>query len=428
MANRGRRCKARQWLRSAVFLLAHALPAPAADLRLWEVVAIEAAALPQLVGIENDSLAVVRCEESGCEPVPFQIDERDGRGKWVLEHGPATGADDVPGVFDANDVLLFYASDAGSRAAGGGGFGAASRVVEVELRDPLGFPSRWVYVLARRGQAPTSNQRYVFYDPSADRIQGARVVLGFAAGVPRYLALGDGRNLLDRLKVRATAFLLWGLIQVQRSEADLASGPVSWKAGPVRVIRRQEHSVRVGFGIRSPRFGSYTYFYRDFAELPVSMRLRVPPRFFFTAIQVRSVLDFRGLPGPWEVVAPWGESVAVECHGGGADPGSITGRPGDWIALRGAGLTLVQRLRRGPSLTAVRERLWYRADGEAPDPPEDQRGMCPGFGFVLDGWEAVEGGRHSLLSESYALPGDVDLALFLAAADNPLQVRPRTLR
>src|SRR5207245_6200110 len=67
-----------------------------------------------------------------------------------------------------------------------------------------------VYLVAFPDIAPRSATRYVDYDASADRVRGARVSLGFHRGVPGYLAIPDGpggaeTNVLDRLKVRATA-------------------------------------------------------------------------------------------------------------------------------------------------------------------------------------------------------------------------------
>src|SRR5262249_31923918 len=145
---------------------------------------------------------------------------------------------------------------------------------------------------------------YVEYDPDLDLLRG-RVSLGFTDGVPQYLALTpESGNVLDRLKIRATATFLWGFFGITRTESDLLPEPPAWRAGPVRVIRRQPLQIRLRFGIRSPRFVSTTYFYRDFSELPLAIRLRVPPRYFFTSIVVNGGLDFRNLPGRWTVSLP----------------------------------------------------------------------------------------------------------------------------
>ena len=400
--------------------------ASALDVRSWEVVKIEGAEVPSLRGKAISRLAAFRCGGgASCAPVPFQVDERDSSGHWVVDHGAAPTADDPPGILDDNDEILFMATDAGERVIRPPLPGGPESVVEIALGDPLGYPTRWLYMAAYVGSPPRSPMRYVSYDEGEDRIVGRKVSLGFRDGVPQFLSLEPGGpNVLDRLKARATATLLWGLLRITRGDGDLIAGPVSWHAGAIRVIRRQQHAVRIGFGIRSPRFGSDTYFYRDFAEMPVSVRLRVPPRYFFTSISVRTVLDFRGLPGAWRFSAPGlAQPVPVDCS-----HATSLSSPGEWFALRGGELTLVQRLTRSASLSSVRERLLYDADSQLADPPEAQRGECPGVGFVLDDWDGVDGGQHALFSTSYALPPDEDIAVFLATVDSPLRVRARAVR
>lgn len=411
-----------------VALAAPSAPAHASDPRFWEVVRVGGAALRALDGAAIDRLAVFACDPARCRPIPFQVDERDAAGRWVLDQGTAAGADNPPRVLDANDVLLFMAGDGGQRAPRPPIPPGAARVVEVALEDPLHYPTRWVYVAEYGGATPRPLKRYVSYDHRTDRISGQRVTLGFEAGVPQYLSLErGGPNVLDRLKARATATFLWGLVKITRGDGQLISGPVSWRAGPIRVIRRQAHAVRIGFGIRSPAFGSDTYFYRDFAELPVSLRLRVPPRYFFADISVHSQLDFRSLPGTWRFLAPGlAAPLAVTCGDSAAAP-SVGDLPGHWFALEGPAVTLVERLRPSQSLAAVQARIWFAADPDLSDPPEAVRGQCPGAGFVLEGWDRVEGGQHALSSTSWAVPAGTDVGAFLALVDAPLRVRLRAL-
>ena len=216
--------------------------------RYWQPVEISAADVPALLGRAPDSLAALRCESSGCIPIPLQVDERDATGAWVLSQGALPSADEVAEL-DDNDVLLMMLDDAGPRAAAAAR--AAGAVVEVEIADPLGFAPRFAYLGAALSRSE-SPQGYVGYDPELDRLNG-RVSLGFASGVPQFLALRpDGENILDRLKIRATATFLWGLIGVTRTEQDLLPDAVTWKSGPVRVIRRQPLEIRMRFGIRSP--------------------------------------------------------------------------------------------------------------------------------------------------------------------------------
>src|SRR5262249_21359174 len=287
-----------------------------------------------------ERLGLFACAASGCAPIPFQIDERDSDGRWLLDRGPEAAT--PSGIVDDNDVLLFMAADAGEPARRGA-LPRGERGVEIAVRDPLRDTTGWVYLIAFAGPAPRSVLSYVEYDPLTDRVHGARVTLGFEGGVPGYLAIAvpgvDGDvNLLDRFKVRATATFLWGLIRVARSEQDLGTRFIAWRQGPIRVIRQQQQWVRIGWGIRSPTFGSYTYFYRDSAELPVALRLNFPPTYFFTDITIRALLDFRDLRG-WSVVVPsLSDPIPIDGTMTLAKE-SVNRLPDTWFALQGPQIT-----------------------------------------------------------------------------------------
>jgi hypothetical protein len=392
--------------------------------RLSEVVRVAGGDLGMLDGHRLDQLTLVSCVRTACRAIPFQIDERDATGNWVLDQGPEPNAGQASGVLDHNDLLLFMATDAGDqvRRADLPGWPA----VEITVHDPLSGTPRWAYLVAFPHAAPRSEVSYVRYDPANDRVRGRRVSLGFNNGVPDYLAVAgpggntaDGPNLLDRLKVRATATFLWGLIRFSRDESDLRTEFIAWRQGPIRVIRRQRQWVRIGWGIRSPTFGSYTYFYRDFAELPVSLRLNFPPRYFFGGIAVRVVLDFRDLRG-WSLLAP---SLPAPIAIDGTmtkEKAALNDSADSWFALRGSQVTLVQTMGVSPSLATIRHRLLY-AESTKPSPPEVVPGEEPGVGFRLDRWEQVGAGLHQLESVSYALPPEVDVRAFMAARTTPLR-------
>lgn len=406
----------------------------ATSVRFADVISIAGNELALFEGHRIDHLTLFACRSTAgshaCEPIPFQVDEVDAAGRWVLDQGPQPNADESPSVLDANDRLLFMAADAGERV-GRTNLSSDGAAAEIALRDPLTGTTRWVYAVAYREAAPRSARSYVAYDPVADRVRGARVTLGFRHGVPGYLALNGtdgstGTDLLDRFKVRATATFLWGLVHFSRTEDDITTEFVAWRQGPIRVIRRQRQWVRIGWGIHSPTFGSYTYFYRDLAELPVGLYLNFPPTYFFGDISVRAFLDFRDLRG-WSVLLPdVPQPVAID--------GAMTVQkerlnrlPGSWFALRGPQAILVQILDVGPSLASVRRRLLYKEAPTDGEPPEDVPGHEPAIGYQLDRWEHVGAGAHQLASTSYALPPDLDVREFMAARRTPLQMTVRPL-
>jgi len=391
-----------------------AQPAP----RLGDVVRITGGDLATVSGTPIERVGVLACTAEACHPIPFQVDERDAEGRWVLDHGPEPTHDDPPGVIDDNDVLLFNANDAGESAARRNL--PTETLAEIRIYDPVSGATRWAYLTRSGERAPRAEASDVQYDPSADRVMGNRVSLGFGQGVPDYLAVEGGPNLLDRLKVRASATFLFGLIHFTRSEADLRTQFMGWHAGPIRVIRAQRQWVRLGWGIHSPTFGSYTYFYRDRAELPVGLRLNFRPTYFFGDIVVRVILDFRGLDG-WSLLVPsLGESIPLD---GQATPtkAAVNQLTDSWFALRGPQITLLQTMEVSPSLATVRRRLLFH-ETVAANPPEALRGEQPGIGWQLDQWEDVGAGTHELSAVSYALPGDVDVRQFMKARATPMEV------
>jgi len=409
-----------------------------AGVRFADVVSISGSQVGFFDGYDVRRLALYACTDRAgdhkCEPIPFQVDEVDPQEHWVLDQGPQPSADTPPGVLDANDRLLFMATDAGDRGRPAD-FRAGIAAAEIGVHDPLTGKTFWAYLVAYATDAPRSARAYVAYDPPSDRVRGQRVTLGFRHGVPGYLAVdgtepsGDAATitpLLDRFKVRATATFLWGLVHFSRNEDDITTEFVAWREGPIRVIRRQRQWVRIGWGIHSPTFGSYTYFYRDSAELPVGLYLNFPPTYFFGDIVVRAFLDFRDLRG-WSLVLP-DVPDAIPIDGiMTREKEALRQLPGSWFALRGPQVTLLQLLDVGPSLASVRRRLVYNETATDSEPPEDVLGEEPAVGYVLDQWEHVPAGAHQMASTSYALPPDLDVRQFIAARQSPLQVTVQPL-
>jgi len=382
-----------------------------------------------LVGAPAAHVSLVACR-ARCEPIPWQLDERGPDGRLSLENGPFPNPDEPPGVIDSNDEIRWMVEDSGRRILPQETPRGAACGVEVRLAERETGYQGWIYAFASPSPAPRAKNSYVRYDPRRDVITGQRVALGFGGATPQYLALTapDGterKNLIDRLKVRASAWFL-GVIPIHRDESDLTTEFVAWHGGPIRVVRRQRQWVRVGFGIRSPTFGSYTYFYRDAAELPVSLHLNFPPTYFFRRIRIRAVLDFRDLRD-WEVVAAALEEPLAIGSMGRREEKRLDGMASDWFALVGPDVTLVELLGVSPSLATVKRSLLYRDDA-TPRPPEAIPGEAPGIGYLLSDWGQVGGGRHWFSSTSIALPAGYDPREFLRERRRRIVLRAREMR
>ncbi|HUI27773.1 MAG TPA: hypothetical protein VL403_16945 [Candidatus Kryptonia bacterium] len=372
---------------------------------------------------------MVACRPT-CAPIPWQLDERDASGKFVLDHGGDANPDDSPGVLDTNDLILFMASDAGDRVPAAALPAGSLSVTEIQVTDPRSAWRGWAYLLRYATAAPQSPIRYVRYDPAADRLEGARVALGFAHGTPRVLALvaGDraGENLLDRMKIRASASFLWGLITVRRNEDDVLTLPVAWHEGPIRVVRRERFWIRLSWRWRTPIFSADTAFYRDFAEMPVTLHLNFRPRLLFADVAIRVSLDFRDLDG-WELETPDGGAFLRVDGDMTADKLALARQDGRWFALHGPDVTLVQTLALSPSLRGVRPRLYYRESRDLGDPPESVAGALPEIGYTLSAWDQVASGDHWFAANAYALPREQSVGEFMDRLRIPLHADAQPL-
>jgi hypothetical protein len=400
---------------AAVFfgVLSVAATAAHAGAPLWDVTSVSGGSLGCARDSAAERLAIYACT-GRCAPIPWQLDERDSRGDPIFDGGDLASVDDPPGVVDTNDEIVFMTSDAG-RPSRHDELPPADCRLAIHVRRSSGFDG-WAYAVVLDDAAPRAAKRYVTYDRDHDMLAGERVTLGFRARLPQYLAVTSPRaavavNLLDRFKVRASAWFL-GVIPVGRNEDDLDPPAVGWHAGPIRIVRRQTQRIRIGWGIKSPRFIIDTHFYRNWVAMPVAFRLNFPPTFFFSSIAVEAGLDFRDLRG-WRVVAPE-ISPPVQI---GAVPtpmvAALNRVPAAWFAVVGPHVQFVQLFAVSASLASLERTLVYRETAR-PRPPEVHGGELPGIGYVLRGWGGVGSGAHAFTATTYALPSDENLAAFLA--------------
>lgn len=392
-----------------------------APMRSVEVIEVGAGPIRSLLGTRIESLVAFRCDKRAdtCTRVALQIDSRDSRFRWVMD-GPDPGEDDVsPGFLDDNDVLLLLASDAGNSRTAPSVPDSYAQVL-IEVRDPIDGNAGFFHLFALRSVAPAFRPApLIHYEIERERFVGPRVALAYRDGIPQSLELtgtGEPRQILDRIKIRAGASLLWGLLRFHRNEADLTTDRVAWRRGPIRGVRHQLQRVRLGWGIRSPQFSSYTLFSPYSAELPVSLRLNHPPAALFGNVRIEILLDFIDLTG-WELLLPDRAPLRI-----GHDAAAALAKVDlgvDWFALRSSEVVLVQILEISPSLASTRRRLVYR-ESDRPNPPESVPGEQPAIGYRIDRWDDVDAGDHHIRALCFALDPQIDVAAFLAAYYQPL--------
>jgi hypothetical protein len=395
------------------------------DDRASEIVTVEGRRTPAALGTRVDHLALYAAHSGVLQPIPFQVDERDAEGEIVLPNGPEARVDESPGVLDENDLIVFVAGDAGERFPGAPG-------TEVAVRDSDSGKTAWVYLRAHDAIAPRATRDDVDYDPRSDSIYGARYTVRFGQSVPWYFAFADGKhrdgvNLLDRLKARVEARILWGLFTFRRDENDVRMTTVAYKDGPVRVIRRERIEVHIGYGLDSPSIVADDFYTADAVEGPVIVRLPFSLRYVFADLTVRIYLDFRSLPGYSVVAGGLPQPLPVDCsHPAELEISQDSGP--SWFALRGPAGTLMHLLRVGPTLDGLHRALYYRVDPGGSDSPESQPGLCPGIGYTLTHWNGMGRGAHELGLVMRALPGATpgDERRLLASFVKPLDVEVTT--
>lgn len=418
--------------------------------RGWEIVSVEGRAFPAAFRVDIPRLTLWRMTDNGLQPMRFQIDERDRKGRLALPNGPKPSHDESPDVFDDNDLLVFTARDLGGRAHVAG-------AAEIQVTDPITRTSRWAYLRldaapAHPGEsAPSAAGATPHVEGSAQRTAATRDVPGPSAApqapsdgvayddgthvirardysltlgphVPTGFSFanghhGYGRNLLDRLKARVTAQVFWGLLQFHRDEEDVTATLLAWKSGPVRVIQRTGLGVRLGYGLQPPKIVAEDFYTADFSESPIIVRLPFDLRYVFGDLTVRIFLDFDDLHDA-RIFAAGQAPVPIGCD---QPLPQVNGIATTWFGVTAADGTFIHALRVSPTLQALRSSLYAVAD-RTPDPPERVPGNCPGVGYTLTEWSSMSHGTHRLNMVTRAFehftPGDEQA--FLTSLQNPL--------
>jgi hypothetical protein len=391
--------------------------------RTWQPLIIKGIQVPQLCNRPLNQFLVFAIRHGKVAPIPFQIDQINPDGSYVLSEGPAPIASTHPGVLDAKDEIVMMIADLGERAKPHAALPADA--FELAMSDPLGGPARYAYIATDIHPA-LSPLHYVDYESAASMVETDHYRFGYARGVPTDYAPQsreheNGPNLLDRFKIRVRATVL-KLFHFNVNEDKVDNRLLAWKVGPVRVVRLLTHSVRVVFGIRSPEVTNYDFFYRDCVENPFKVRFPWVPRVLFGDIQVRMDLDFTGLGG---YAISWSQMSGGPLKIGDPKlreiPKSSPPRV-EWIALRGGGRVIIQTIAPTSDLQLLNRRLYFNDDPNTPDAPERVPGEHPGIGYAMTGWENLAAGSHTLVSTLIGAPEDYDADILLKEYQTPPKV------
>ncbi len=410
--------------------------------RQTDPVVVKGKEFPEMKGRALEGFRLFTFRRGQWEPIPFQIDEVDGDGFYVLPLGKQPNKDKGSGELseklDENDEVVFMASDLGEKAPAAHVPPGARMRAEIEVRDPVDTTRGWAYLMwFERAPAPSSKD-YVRFDPQEDRIHAACYTLGYSPAkelvYTTFLAIpteagGTNTSLLDRINIRFTASIFLKSITFSRNEDDFVSEVIAYKDGTVRAMRRVANSMRLALGIQSPRIIAYSVYYGDSIETPNTIHMPVGLGSVAKSIYFEGGSDYmHSAYGMQFYCSEHTEGLVVD---GRMSPQEIAmvQAEHEWTVMSGPQGTIMSRIEMGTGLKGVLgKRLIYIDDIQRSNAPEDEPGTTPKVGFALTNILALKKGTYYYNVHFYFFPSyhPGDERPYLDIVDHPLEVMVRS--
>ena len=216
---------------------AQAPSAVAAINRPQDPVVLAGASFPGFSSVAVGDLVLYAYRSGAWTPIPFQIDEVNISGTYVISDG---------GLLDANDQLVFMAGDAGDNVSAAiWPTDTQSRLYPryvISVTDPLSAGNQaWVY-LYRSATLTPSDVSYITWTESAQTAAAISYTAAFSptkfVGLSDLMINGSSVDILDRQKIRARIPIpFFPLTITEESLAGLAPATITLPAvGPVRAV------------------------------------------------------------------------------------------------------------------------------------------------------------------------------------------------
>ena len=266
---------------------------------------------PKLLGATDGELRVFAERDGKLQPIPYQMDERNQWGEFVIVHGKRVVPDEDKGKFDENDEIVFLGRDIGGKVPKNAWPSGTKAAYAVEITDPLTGAKGYAYVAsyASASSAPSpSPVRYMQYKDVGEGglAIGQNYELGFLKStsgldynhlVVKKAAGGDDVNHFDRLKVRVLLKLRRGYTlgissEFNRNEKNFLVKYFGYKEGPVRDLRVMKNNLQLLWKLPSPGATVNSVFYPDWIEWPVPINLPVRPSWLFSRQELDVSHDF----------------------------------------------------------------------------------------------------------------------------------------
>jgi len=408
-------------------------------------------------------LRLMAVRNGAWEVIPFQIDEVDKKGEYiypvVYKNGSLreSGAGKKPGIVKPRDELVFISRDLGDQA--NPNQWPAGRGMEIEVRDPLDGGKGYAYLFHFPEPPKLSPRDYVGLLPGGKAVFTEEFVFGFndpdhpavfnLAAFYDPEAPGDieramKRNLLDRLKIRATISFLLGKIRMDLSETDTKGRLQACLDGPVRVIKKYRNWVDLLPGIPSPSIDRLVFNYPNRIVLPNDMYLPFNPEAFITDGEITVALDFTRRAVGSYLFNPINEKPLLIDGKMSPEERKVSEftvdaieRISPWILIfndEGAVLgrfflsdKIWNEFRRLGPASAFRYSFFYTDDAAAPDDPGLEPGKYGEFGFQGKGVANVPQGHYFINVVLFGKKGFKfgEESEFLKVDDAPLEITVR---
>ncbi len=394
--------------------------------------------LETFLGTRLEALRLFRHQDGKYEAIRFQVDERTPEKDWIFPLGSKNNGAESNGLLDNQDVLLFMARDAGTKADPRNPLQGAASVIEIGLVDPVGGAAAWVYLASYRAEPPPlcPLPDYVRYNYETEEVTSAvsyyKFIItedglhtGFSdVGAILPAAGGDGKNRMDRMKTRVQIRFFFNMIPLSIHEEMLGQDVVAYIKGPIRVIRRLEQFFKLPFGLRGMTSLTDLHLYESITIVPAEANI---PKGVDKVIS-SSHIWFGADLAPNAIGSLFRNSENLE-------PLIIDGRMSEmekrfspkqdeWRVLYGHGGAMLIRAVFPPEYTEVMEiRQRYVDDVTVVEPPESYEGSIGVLQTEMVS-DTPTAGRYKLLVEVYFPPHyrPGDEVACLNVRDNPLRI------
>ena len=335
---------------------------------------------------------------------------------------------------------------------------------ELEIEDPLTHGKGWVYLLfSESDPPPLSDEDYISYapvhqcDPEGDcqLIKGKYFEchyyplkpyfdtskypnIGFAH---RHYSLtpeagGTGVDFSDRLKVRGTLAFFFGLFKFRFDETNMNVFELSYKDGPVRLIRNNQIIVNLPLGLKAPGAAGNLTWYDTILNVPMILDAPLNPGYLYTYLELSIGEDYA--PGALGMKI-YNSNNLKGCLVDGKTEGEAeinwNQERDKWRLITGKQGTMMNRsLWDENFLEQVKwTRVEYFDDITEEDVPEDDPGMM-GMIRQSNRVEGIRKGRYYTYLEWYYPPSFLmsgpgqsyqvgDEKVYLNIADHPIRLR-----